>query len=656
MIRIFQRDSRFIKGVFTVIIGAAIITMVVTLVPGIFDNGAANDATVFATVRTPGFFGRFSGDSSQVRTADVQREVEAQMQRQRLPDFYRQFLAGRVAQQQVERQVLLHEANRLGLQVSDDDLRRELRTGALSQYIFPDGKYIGDDKYLNFVQSSFQMSVSDFEAIVKTDLELQRLQSLITGGVSVADSAVRADYMQSGTKAKFDYVTISSADLKKTINPSDSDLQAYFKQAGARYANAVPEQRKITFAAFDASSLPGGKPQISDAEINAYYSAHQNDYKVEEQIKTRHILITAAKGVDAATDAAAKAKAEDVLKQLKAGGNFAELAKKYSDDPGSKTQGGELPMFPTSGLDPAYSAAAMKLAPGQTSDVVRSQFGYHIIQTEEKHAAGTKSLPEVKDSIVQLLQQQKVGADEQKFANQLEAEAKKDGIEKAAAAHNLHVVTTDYIGHDATIPSLPESTALLTAAFGAAKGAAPAVASTGEGFALFQVVDVRPAHAPDFADYKSHLLDDYRDAHAPELLQQQLAKLDARAKALADLKKAAAEMNLTVKTSDLVGRDGQVPDVGALTGQAAEVFTLPKGGITAPINEGPTGVVMQVVDKQEPTPDDIAKNFSATKDKLLDAQRQEVFGVFIGSLMQKYEKAGAIIYSKRQQQPSPLSR
>ena len=110
----------------------------------------------------------------------------------------------------------------------------------------------------------------------------------------------------------------------------------------------------------------------------AYYNAHKDQYQVKEQVKTRHILIAVPAGADAKTDAAAKAKAEDLLKQIKAGGNFAELASKNSDDPGSKVQGGELPMYPTSGLDPAYAKAAMALNPGQTSDVVKSQFGYHI--------------------------------------------------------------------------------------------------------------------------------------------------------------------------------------------------------------------------------------------------------------------------------------
>jgi peptidyl-prolyl cis-trans isomerase D len=647
MIRILQQDNRATKAIFAVVIGAAIITMVITLVPGIFDNGAANNPSIYATVRTPGWLGRITGDSTAIKTEDVQRAAQQQMQQQQLPEFYLQFVMSRAGQLEVERAVLAHEADHLGLRVSDDDLRHYLQNGPYAQYLFPGGKFIGQEQYINFVESAFHLPITQFESEVKSDIELQRLQALVTGGVSVSDSAVRAQYLQTGTKVKFDYAVISAADIKTTINPSDAELQAFFKANATHYANAIPETRKIAFISFDSSNLPSGQAQVSDADAQAYYNAHLDQYKTPEQVKTRHILITVPKGADAKTDAAAKAKAEDVLKQVKAGGNFAALAKKYSDDPGSKDQGGELPMIATSSLDPAYGQAAMALNPGQTSGLVRSSFGYHIIQTEAKDTAHVKTFAEVKPSIVVQLQTQKSAGAAQSYAAQLAAEARKDGLAKTAAAHKLHVITTDYVAKTGIIPSLADSTSLLAAAFDAAKGAAPETASTGEGYAIFQVEDIQAAHAPDFASYKSHILDDYRAQKTPELLNAQLIKLSDRAKVLNDLHKAAAEMKIEVKSSDLVGRDAQVTDIGALSGAASVVFTMPKGAISGPINEGVSGAVIQLTDKQQPSADDIAKNFDVTKQKLLGQQRQEAFSVFVDSLMNRYEKAGAIIYSKK---------
>jgi peptidyl-prolyl cis-trans isomerase D len=503
------------------------------------------------------------------------------------------------------------------------------------------------------VESAFHLPVAEFETEVKSDIELQRLQALVTGGVSVPDSAVRAQYLQTGTKVKFDYAVISGSDIKASINPSDAELQAFFKSSAAHYANAVPETRKIEFFSFETSNLPGGTGAVSDAEAQAYYQAHLDQYKTPQQVKTRHILISVAKGADAKTDAAAKSKAQDILKQLKAGGNFADLAKKNSEDPGSKDQGGELPMIATSSLDPAYAQAAMALNPGQTSGLVRSSFGYHIIQTEAKQTAEVKPFAEVKASIVEQLQSQKAAGAAQNYAAQLTAEAQKNGLEKTAAAHNLHVVTTDYIAKDGIVPSLADSTGLLSAAFSASKGAAPQSASSGEGYAIFQVEDIKAAHAPDFASYKPHILDDFRSQKEPELLNSQLIKLSDLAKKLGDLHKAAEQMKLTVKSSDLVGRDAQITDIGSLTGAASVVFTMPVGGISGPVNEGVNGAVLQLTDKEQPSASDIASHFDASKQTLLNQQRQEAFSVFVDSLMNRYEKAGAIIYSKKPA-PSPL--
>jgi peptidyl-prolyl cis-trans isomerase D len=287
---------------------------------------------------------------------------------------------------------------------------------------------------------------------------------------------------------------------------------------------------------------------------------------------------------------------------------------------------------------------------------VRSAFGYHIIQTEQKQAAGVKPLADVKDTIVKTLEQDKQGAALQSYGTELAAEAKKNGLEKMAAAHGLHAVTTDYVAKDGTIGGLSSATDLLTQTFTAEKGAAPAAVSTGDGYAVFAVLDVKTAHAPEFAAFKAHVLDDYRDQKAPELLQSETTKLDARAKELNDLKKAAAELKVPVKTSDLVGEDGQVADLGAMNGPGAAAFKLAKGAISDAINAGQTGVVLTVTDKQEPTADDIAKNFDTTREQLLSQQREEIFSVFMGTLTEKYEKGGGVRLTKQASAPAgPLS-
>jgi peptidyl-prolyl cis-trans isomerase D len=643
MIRFLQQDNKLVKGVFVVFIAAAVGAMVITLVPGIFDNvgtGGA-DPNVYANVKETGFFGKIFGETLPVTEQEIQRAIQQQTQGRQVPAFLLSYYESRIAPQIIQEKILKIEADRLGLAVSDADLLSVMHEGELGQAIFPGGKYIGDDRYIDLVQS-MGMTRPQFEDYLKERIEITRLYGMVTGGVTVSDNDVRAKYLVDGTKVKFDYAVILSADLAKTINPTDQELQAFFKTNAARYATAIPETRKIEYLSFGADQLPGGKPTVTDADLQAYYNQHKDAYAVKEQVKARHILIAVPQGSDAKTDAAAKAKAQGILDQLRKGGDFAALAKANSDDPGSKDSGGELGFFTKGKMVPAFEQAAFALKPGQISDLVKTDFGYHIIQAEEHDQAHEKTLAEVKPEIEPVIEQQKLGQAEMKYANDLAQQAKKDGIEKTAAAHGLKAITTDYIAKDGVVAGVSDSTAMLAQAFTVVKGGPPTTVSTGDGYAVFQVVDSKAPHAPTFDEWKSHIESDYRDQQVPAMLTAQLKKLDDRAKELHDLKKAAAELKIEVKTSDLVGKDGQVPDVGSMAGPAAVAFTLPNGGISGPLNTGTTGVVLEVTDKQQPSTDDIAKNFNQTRNQMLNTKREEVFELYVGSLQQRYEKAGAI--------------
>ena len=645
MIRFLQKDNRFIKATFIVIISVACITMVITLVPGIFqtDTGATG---AYATVRGANVFSRLFGASTQVSTQEVQQAAQRMLQRQGWPAAALPFVMQQAGQGLVQRAVILNEANRLGLQVSDETVRKFLHQGPLGAALFPGGQYIGDQRYAELIQDNFGLSRDRFESEIKKELEEARLRDLITGGVSVSDAEVRNTYIQQATKIKFTYAVLSADDIGKAINPNDAELQTFFKQHSALYANAIPEARKLQYIVFSSDSVPGGVAPVTDAEEQAYYNAHSSDYKVDEQVKVRHILIKVSSPAD---DAAAKAKAQGILDQLHKGGNFAELAKQNSDDPGSKAQGGELGMIKRGVTVPAFEQAAFSLQPGQTSGLVKTQFGYHIIQVEAKQDAHTRSFAEVKPQILAALTQQKEQAAQRSFADQLANEAKKNGLPATATANHLQLQTTGFVQQDAVVPGVADASKLLSAAFTATKGAAPQSANTGDGFAVFQVQDVQAAHAPEFATYRDHILADYRTQQAPVLLEQKTTQLADKAHAENDLAKAAKELGATVKTSDLVARDAQVPDIGALATTAPQLFTLNPGQISGPIQGARTGVVAQLVDKQQPQPADVAQHLEQAKEALLDQNREQAFAVFVGNITQQYQKQGRIVMSKQSQ-------
>ncbi len=662
MIRALQKDNRITKAIFAIIIGVATLSMVLYLVPGLYDGVVGAPAGVYATVRTPGILGRIFGETSEIKSTEVAQYAQSLAQRQNLPAQYLPFLMPRLEAQ--AQQVLVasavedREAARLGLTATDTDVRSELQGGQLGAVFFPGGVFIGDDKYKTFVTNQLGFTtVAEFEGKVKQEITSRRLVQFVTAGANVSDNAVRDLVMKQGAKVKFDYAVVQAADLSKTINPIDSDLENYFNKNKARYATAVPEKRKITYIPLTLANLPGGKPQVSDADILAFYNAHKADYHVDQQVKVRHILISAPQGGDPKADAAAKAKAQDILNKIRAGGDFAALAKENSQDPGSKDSGGELGYVKANGqMVPAFQEAAMKLQPGQTSDLVHTTFGYHIIIATARDEAHDKSVAEVTPEIRPILEQQNGTKALQALASQVALDAAKSGMDKAAADHGLKATTTDLIGSDAKISDLPDSAQLMQAAFTGKKGDAPRLSPAGAGtMVVYQSADVIPAHAPAFAEWKDHVLQDYRDEQTPQLLQAKLAKLAELAKQSGDLHKAAATMNIPVKSSDLVDRKGNVPEVGDMSGAASAAFDLPKGGISAPLNAGPSGVVLQVTETEQPSPDEIAKLFSAERSQLVDQQRAEMFGIYMQTLIDEYTKKGAIRIMEKPKAPaSPL--
>jgi peptidyl-prolyl cis-trans isomerase D len=653
MIRFLQTDNRMTKALLVVIIGAASVSMCVYLIPGLTGGGSSSPDT-FAVVY-PHWYSRFlsTGDTvSQVRVEQVARQQLQQRSPQyadnpMILNFYEQ----QVGKQLVQQQVLLQEAAKLGIRATDDDVRTYLHTGPTGDVLFPNGKYIGDDQYAALISQRLNMSVKDFEDSIKTDIVVRRLQALIAGGVTVGDQEVRDAYRKGNIKIKFDYAVISSDDLRKTINPSDSDLEAFFKKNAARYATAVPEERKITYFAFSPSQIPGGVPQPTQQQIQQYFSAHQSEYSVPEQARSRHILISVPAGADAKTDAAAKAKAQGVLKQLQAGGNWTDLAKKNSDDPGSKDTGGELGFAQRGKMVPEFDNAIFGQKIGDIA-LIKSQFGYHIVQVEERTTAHAQSLAEVQSTIQATLLRQNQADAEDNYAKALTSEAIKNGLDKTAAAHHLDLVTTPLVGAQGVIAALPDSSQLLTKAFASKLGDPAQSAPTGEGYAIFKVAGVSPAHAPAFADWKTHVLDDYRDEQLPGLLGQKTSELAERAKSENNLNQAAKEMGATVKSSDLVGATDQVPDFGQVAQVAPQLFDLSVGNVSGPINAQRTGVVAKITDKQEPSADEIAKNFDQTRDQLLDQRRGEAFNIFMSGVLADYKKHNLIRMNAKQQPPS----
>ena len=285
----------------------------------------------------------------------------------------------------------------------------------------------------------------------------------------------------------------------------------------------------------------------------------------------------------------ARNKADDVLKQLKAGGDFAQLAEKYSDDPGSAKQGGELGWIGRGRTVPEFEKAAFSAPQGtnQRSHQEQLRLPHHPGRGQAgcSRQAACRSEAEIQEKV----KQQKSARTTEGTANALVSAARTDGLDQAASSKGQQVVTTEFVGKNDILPGLQPSPQLMDAVFTASAKAPPDVVQVPPGYVVFQLLAIHPPATPSFEEIRSRVETEFKNQRSTMLLQQKTQELADRAKADHDLKKVAKELGATVKTSDLVTPDGQVPDIGSLAGAASVIFTMKPGEISGPISAGANG-------------------------------------------------------------------
>jgi peptidyl-prolyl cis-trans isomerase D len=641
MIRQLQNAGPTVKIVLGALLVLICASMAITLIPGGIGSSlglGAPPAGVLATI----------GDQ-QVTVPEVQREAKA-MIRQQFPrggpqaSMLLPYFASQAAEQLINEKALVAEARHLGLRVNDDELRDELQHGQLGSMLFPDGKFVGQEEYENFVQRN-DLTVPQFEALEKDFILIRKLRALVASSAFVGDAEVRDEFNHRNTKVKFEYAVITQADILKGLRPADEELKAYYQRNKATYNNSIPEKRQIKYVVVESAKIAAATA-VSEQDLQTYYDQHRDEYRVPEQVKVSHILIKTPLPAPGAKEdekgvADARAKAEGVLKELKAGGDFSKLAEKYSDDPGSAKSGGELGWIGRGRTVPEFEKAAFSLGKGQTTDLVKSSYGFHIIRLEDKHDAHLKTLAEVKGEIEEKVKQQKTARATEVAANALLSQARTDGFDKAAAAKGQMAVTTEFFSRTDTLPGLAANPQFMDAVFNEADKAPPDVVQVPQGYVVFQLLGIRPPATPTFEEIRSRVESEFKNERAGFLLQQKTQELSDRAKAGHDLKKAAKDLGATVKTSDLVLPDGQVPDIGSMS-SASAIFSLQPGEISGPITAGGNGVVAQLLEKQAPTDQEFSEKKGGIRQSLLEAKQNDLFGLFVTNLRKDMEKSNRL--------------
>jgi peptidyl-prolyl cis-trans isomerase D len=632
MIRFLQKKGAVQKALWAIIIGIVCVSMVAFLGSYFTGQDSRTNATgVYATV----------GDQT-VNSEDIRQQArqaaQQQLQGQALPDYilrmFQQQQTQQAAQRLVMRAAVLEQAGKMGLRVTDQEVADFLHQGELGRALFPNGKFVGPDEADRIILGLTQGQAGrvKFEQDVRESLLFNKLIAVVQGAVTVPAAEIETEYKKQNVKVKFDYAVVSAEDLAKKVSVTEPELRAYYEQNKAQLKDTLPEQRKIKYVVIDASKLP---VQISDDDYKQAYNQAQSQFKTPEQVDVRHILVKT------------KEQALDIKKQLEGGADFAALAKKYSDDPGSKDTGGLYKNVEHGKMVPEFDKAAFELQPGKISDPVQTSFGFHILKVDAHRPAGQKSLAEVKPELEEMIRTRKQRDAADTLANQVLSDAKSGGLDKAAASRQLKVTTTDYVAADASLPGIGSSPEVMSQIFTFQKDT-PSVARAGQNEVVADVLDIKPKSTPTFEQARKQLEDSYRQDRAQQMVGQKSQELAEKAKAAGDLKKAAKELGLAVKTSDFVAPTGQVPDLGAMS-NAEVAFDMKKGDVSPAINTGRGGAVLQIVDRQEPTAAEFDKQRDQIRERLAGQKRMQALNDFAVNVRDRMMRDGTIRINKQEE-------
>src|SRR4029077_8902598 len=432
-----------------VIVGLLGVGMLLYLIPGQgTDTVAAAD--VVATV-----------DNQSVTITDIRAQLARIERTGSIPAALEPLYAQQVLNELVFQKELDLEAQQLGITVTDQE--RVDRIRQLIPTAFAGGSFVGNDQYAAQVEAASGMSVPEFEDLVGKGLLEDKFRELVTDGMSVSPAEAEQEFRRRNDKIKISYVVIKPDDLQSKIEASDADLAAYFEKNKARYN--VPERRIVQYAFLDLEQLRL-RANISQDQIRGYYDQHIDSYKLPDRAHVAHILFKTVGKTDAESEEIRK-KAEDVLKKAKSGANFGDLAKQNSEDT-TKDKGGDLDWIVRGQTVPEFEQAAFTLPIGSVSDLVKTQYGFHIVKVLDRQAARTQTLDEVFPQILGALQEDQAQRAADDLSGQISAEIRRSGrvsIDDLAKKFNLKLGLTPPLEANQPIPDVGNSPELAETVF-----------------------------------------------------------------------------------------------------------------------------------------------------------------------------------------------
>ncbi len=621
-----EKSVRILLGALLVVVA---LSMLMYLVPN-YNTGAPTSDTVVASV-----------GKDDITTGDLMRLVQSTMRGRQLPPELIPTYIPQMVEAMVNEHALAYEAARLGFQVSDSDLRAAIQEMIPS--LFPDGKFAGKDAYAAVLNEQ-QLTIPEFESNLRRQILITKLREVAVEGTIVSELEIEHAYRERNEKIKIQYVMITGDKYRAEVNPTEKDVETYFKVNQALYM--VPESKNLAILIADQAKIADSLVP-SDTDLLRMYNQNKESFRTKERVHAEHILLKTG-GKTPAEDAKIKAQAESLLKQINGGANFAELAKKYSEDTGSADKGGDLGWIERGQTLPEFERVAFSLKPGETSGIVKTEVGYHIIRVIAHEDAHLPSFDEVKAQIATNWKNDRVNDIVQQISDNAQPALQKDPLHPDEVADRFHmqVVRANAVRPGQPVPEIGTNADFDQSIMGLKQGqVSQPVALPGNKLALAVVTGVIPARPDTLAEVENQVRDAMVRSRLAAAVQAHAKELADKAKANGgDLAAAAKSMGLDVKTSGEFTRAGTVEGIGPAS-YVHEGFSLPDGAVFGPVGTSQGGsVVAKVIEHVPADMSQLAQSRTTIRDEIKSQRARDRNTLFENGVREALRREGKLKY------------
>ncbi len=470
----------------------------------------------------------------------------------------------------IDQALLQEEAERQKISIS----QKELVEAIANVEAFQDNGVFNKERYLQ-VLAYQRMTADEFESMQRSELIINKVREQLQAGVTVTDADVEEEFRKNNEKVNLSFVSLAPAAFEKKVKVSDEALEAFF--AAEQELFRIPDMVSLRYLQFQPQRYLD-QVTFEESELEKHYRRHLDQFEILERIKASHILVKLEADADAATREKKRAYAAKLLEDVRAGKDFAEVARVNSDDKASAVNGGNLGWFTRGSMVKPFEEAAFSMKPGDISDLVETTFGFHIIKVEAYTEPGVRRLEDAIDEVKEGLRAEK--ARQLAFEKAMDAynvNRKTGDLQAAATANSLGLKESGPFARDGYIDGIGRNEEIINAAHLLEDKQLARPVVTEDGVILFGLKERIPSHIPELGEVRDMVEAAYRAAESLKLAKVAAEEVAAALAVGGELDKIAKKNGYNMEETGEFSRTYApfVPRIGTSEELSAAAFAQP---------------------------------------------------------------------------------